>query len=77
MRDELEVRMSSRKKGKQKEPGIWEALDGKGYIAEVSYTDTETGQRVREKETTNRLDDAQAWQKSRKVDALRGEITRN
>ncbi len=68
--------MSSRKKGKQKEPGIWEALDGKGYIAEVSYTDTETGQRVREKETTNRLDDAQAWQKSRKVDALRGEITR-
>jgi len=68
--------MPSHNKGKRVEPGIWEALDGKGYIAEVSYTDPQTGKRIREKKTTNRLDLAQQWRLTLKADALRGEITR-
>jgi integrase len=68
--------MPSHNKGKKVEPGIWEMLEGKGYIAEVSWSDPETGRRVREMKTTNRIDDAQDWRMGRKVDALRHDIRR-
>lgn len=66
----------SQRKGEKKETGIWVAKDGKGYIAEVSYRDPETGMRVREFATINRLDSAKQWRETRKADALRGEIRR-
>ncbi len=66
--------MPSHNKGKWIEPGIWEVLVGKGYMAEASYTHPKTGKRVRERKTTNRLDLAQKWRLSLKADALRGQI---
>ena len=63
-------------KGKQMEPGIWRLKDSKLYLAEVSYSDSHTGKRIRERKTVHRLDLAQKWIKTRKADALRGEITR-
>ena len=68
--------MPSDKKGKKVEPGIWELLDGKGYIAEVSWIDPESGLRIREMKTTNRKDGAQKWRNKRKTEAMMGEITR-
>jgi site-specific recombinase XerD len=60
-------------KDKQVEPGIWRLPDG-NYLAEINYTDPQTGKRTRERKTTNRLDLAQNWRLTRKADALRGEI---
>jgi len=60
-------------KDKKVEPGIWRLPDG-NYLAEVNYTDPQTGKRSRERKTTNRLDLAQKWRVTRKADALRGEI---
>jgi len=64
------------KENKVAEPGLWKTKDGKGYIAEVSYTDPHTHKRIREIKTIHRLDMARNWRQTRKADALRGEITR-
>jgi hypothetical protein len=64
------------KKGKRVELGIWRWADGKGYIAEVNYSDPETGHRVREQKSIHRLDLAQEWRLTRKADALSGEVLR-
>lgn len=78
------LRPRKREKGEQVEPGIWTALvlrdgawqweKGDGYIAEVSYRDTHTRQRVRERKHFNRLDLARAWIQTEKSDAIRGII---
>ena len=64
------------KEKKVREAGLWKAKDGKGYIAEVSYIDPHTHQRVREMKRTHRLDLAREWRQTKKADALRGEVTR-
>lgn len=61
-------------KGEQVEPGIWRHPEGEGYLAEINYTDPQTGRRIREQKTVNRLDLARQWRQARKADALRGEI---
>ena len=63
-------------KGKRVEQGIWRREDGKGYLAEVSYPDPASGVRIREQRSLHRLDMARDWRRSRKMDALRGEIVR-
>ena len=63
-------------KGEKVEPGIWRLKDGKGYLAELNFTDPETDQRIRERKTFHRLDLAQEWRTTRKADILRGEIRR-
>ena len=62
------------KKGEKVEAGIWKNFTGKGYVAEISYSDPQTGRRVREQKSVNRLDLARDWRQTRKADALRGEI---
>jgi site-specific recombinase XerD len=62
------------KKSERIEAGIWRRADADGYLAEVSYNDQQTGRRIREQKTTNRLDLAREWRQTRKADALRGEI---
>ena len=64
----------SNKKSERIEAGIWRRADADGYLAEVSYNDQQTGRRIREQKTTNRLDLAREWRQTRKADALRGEI---
>ena len=63
-------------KGEQLEPGIWKHPEGKGYLAEINYTDPQTGRRIREQKSTHRLDLAREWRQTRKADALRGEVRR-
>jgi hypothetical protein len=63
-------------KGEKMEQGIWRLKGSKEYLVEVNYTDPDTGKRVRERKTTNRLDDAQDWRDSRKVDAVRRDVRR-
>lgn len=65
-----------KKKGPRVEAGIWKHISGNGYVAEINYTDPQTGKRIREQKTIHRLDLAQQWRQTRKVDALRGEIQR-
>jgi integrase len=62
------------KKGEQIERGIWRRDSGKGYVVDVSVRDPKTGERIRKRNTTIRLDDARDWRDSVKVDALRDEI---
>lgn len=50
--------------------------DSKEYLAEINYTHPQTGKRIRERQTSHRLDLAQQWRQTRKADALRGEIVR-
>jgi len=52
----------------------WRSEKGDGYIAEVSYRDPQTGQRVREWKSFNRLDLAQEWRRVQKTDAVRDQI---
>jgi integrase len=65
--------MASRK-GEKVEPGIWQKASGKGYIAEVNLGDAITGERVRRRKSTPRLDLARHWRETLKADSLRGEI---
>jgi hypothetical protein len=58
------------------EQGIWKHPDGKGYLAEVSCCDPQTGRRTREVQSFNRLDLAKEWRITRKVDAQRGDLRR-
>lgn len=64
------------KKGKKVETGIWQNATGKGYIAEVSYRDPITRERVRKLKTISRIDLAREWRQAAKVDALRGELSK-
>lgn len=61
-------------KGKKIEEGIWRLADSKDYLAEVTYRDPVTRQRIRERKTTNRLEIAQAFIRTKKADADRGKI---
>ena len=61
-------------KGEKVETGIWKHPHGKGYLAEINFTDPQTNRRVREQKTTRLLDLARDWRQTRKADALRGEI---
>ena len=61
-------------KGKKIEQGIWRLKGSKEYLAEINYTDPQSGRRFRERKTLNRLDLAKEWRRSRQTDAARGEI---
>lgn len=64
------------RKGEKMESGIWRLKDSKEYLAEVNYRDPQTGKRLRDRKTLNRLDLAKEWRQTRKADAARGEIRR-
>ena len=64
----------SYKKGEQIERNIWRQNSGKGYVVDVSVRDPNTGERIRKRNTINRLDDARDWRDSVKVDAFRDEL---
>ena len=49
------------KKGEKVEAGIWKKAGGKGYVAEVNLGDAITGERVRRRKSTGRLDLARKW----------------
>jgi len=68
--------MAKRQKGERVESGVWKHPTGKGYIAEVSFPDPQTGKRVRKQRWIHRLDLAREWRESQKTDALRGEVRR-
>ena len=51
------------KKGEKVEPGIWHLEGSRQYIVEVSYRDPETWQRVRKRQTFNRLELATSWRR--------------
>jgi site-specific recombinase XerD len=63
-------------KGDKVEPGIWHHISGEGYVAEINYTDPQTGRRAREQKTIHRLDLAREWRRNRRADADAGEIQR-
>lgn len=64
-------------KGDQIERGIWRRASGKGYVAEVSVRDAETGERIRRVKTVPRLDLAREWRDRTKADGIRGEIRKS
>tara|TARA_Y100000588_G_scaffold189415_1_gene203353 strand:- start:16128 stop:16418 length:291 start_codon:yes stop_codon:yes gene_type:complete len=61
-------------KGDKVESGIWKLEGRRDYLVEVSYSDPDSGRRVRKRKTANRLDLARRWRDSIKTDGLRGEI---
>ena len=61
-------------KGDQVEPGIWKLKGSRSYLVEVSYRDPETWQRVRKRQTFNRLDMATSWRKKMLDDEKRVEL---
>ena len=62
-------------KGERIEPGIWRLRGSKEYLAEVNLIDPESGKRIRERKTSNRLDLARHWRQARKTDSLRGQVS--
>ncbi len=61
-------------KGEKVEPGIWHLKGSRQYIVEVSYRDPETWQRVRKRQTFNRLELATSWRRKMLDDEKRQEL---
>ena len=61
-------------RGKKVETGIWRLKGSREYLVEVSFSDPDTGERVRRWKTLNRLDLAQRWRRTMQDENARREM---